>query len=66
MDPETLLTDALALVESQSVRAWATTEHNRPIFVQLAAGAIQSAGVSGRDPNVHTFAAYIVATAIGL
>lgn len=66
MTAETLLTDALAKVDSASVRSWASTEHNRPIFLQLAAGAIQSAAVTGRNPDVHTFAAYIVATAIGL
>jgi hypothetical protein len=61
--PETLLAAALEHVESASVRAWATTDHNRPIFVTIAASAIQK---SNGSPDVHRFAAYIVALAIGL
>jgi hypothetical protein len=35
MTAETLLDTALTHVESVSVRRWATTEHNRPIFIQI-------------------------------
>jgi len=47
---------ALELVESESIRAWARSEKNLPIWLQLAAGK--------SDPT--RFAAFIVATAIGL
>jgi len=60
---ETLLAAALEHVESASIRAWAMTEHNRPLFLQLAQKALDKSGPSA-DP--HLFAAYIVATAIGL
>lgn len=60
---EHLLTTALELVESESVRKWATTEHNRPIFIQLAQLGLNKGGKSA-DP--HLFAAMIVSTAIGL
>jgi hypothetical protein len=60
---ETLLTSALAHVESASIRSWATSEHNRPIFIQIAQAAIRK---SGGAPDVHMFAAYIVSSAIGL
>lgn len=66
MAPEQLLESALSHVESASIRAWATSEHNKPIMLKLASGAIERAGVAGAEPNVHTFAAFIVASAIGL
>jgi hypothetical protein len=62
--PETLLAAALEHVESASIRAWATSEHNRPIWLQIAAGAIKKA--PDGSPDVHRFAAYILCNAIGL
>jgi hypothetical protein len=56
-----LLTDALALVESPSVRTWAQSTHNAPVWAQIAETAIQKGQV-----DVNQFAAYITATAIGL
>lgn len=60
---EHFFTTALGLVESESVRNWATTTHNRPIFIQLAQMGLDKGGTSA-DP--HLFAAMIVGTAIGL
>lgn len=55
---------ALARVESTSIRAWAQTDHNRPIMLQLAAKAMVGTGPMSGTPE--GFAAFIVATAIGL
>jgi hypothetical protein len=63
LTPETLLAAALQHVESASIRAWATSEHNRPIWLKIAAGAIAKANGT---PDVHRFAAYILCNAIGL
>ncbi len=59
-----LLSRALMQVESASIRAWATTAHNRPLWLKYCAGTI--AGAKPREPNIHTLAAFIVACAIGL
>ena len=63
MNAEHLFQEALKLVESSSIRSWATTEHNRPIFVQLADKVVAKNGPTSNPTN---FATYIVATAIGL
>jgi hypothetical protein len=62
MTPEELLEQALEQVESKSIRTWAQSDRNRPIWIKLAEGALE------KNPccDVHGFAAYIVATAIGL
>lgn len=62
MDAETLFTQALERVESKSIREWATTDHNRPIFIQLAEKAI----AKNPQTEVCMFSAYITVTAIGL
>ena len=54
------LSDALDGVQSPSIRAWATTEHNHPIFLQIA-----QKGIDNGSPNVVAFTAYIVCLAIG-
>jgi len=56
---ERFLTQALAHVESESIRKWATTDHNRPLWVKMAKEAAQK----GYDPK--RFATYIVCVAIG-
>lgn len=63
MSPEQLFQQALAKVESDSIRQWAETEHNRPIWLQLAELAIQK---QNGKPDVYRFSAAIVASAIGL
>jgi hypothetical protein len=60
---EELLARAIAHVESTSIRTWASSAQNRPVFARLAQVAIDKRGPSA---NEHMFAAYIVATAIGL
>lgn len=57
-----LLSRALARVESASIRGWAITAHNRPLWLAMARGAIDR----HVEPDVSMFAALIVATAIGL
>jgi hypothetical protein len=52
---------ALALVESPKIRAWATTEHNKPLFVEEARLRLKK----GRD-DVHSLATCVVSHAIGL
>jgi hypothetical protein len=63
VEAEALLVAALARVESTSIRTWASSAQNRPVFARLAQVAIDKRGPSA---NEHMFAAYIVATAIGL
>jgi len=62
-EAEQHLANALMLVDSQSIRDWATTEHNKPLFLLLSQHALEkNLSIS----NVHAFAAFIVAKAIGL
>jgi hypothetical protein len=63
MNAEQLFQQALAKVESQSIRQWAETEHNRPVWLKAAEAAIVK---HNGLPDVSLFSAYIVATAIGL
>jgi hypothetical protein len=58
---KSLLRSALKLVESASIREWAMSERNAPIWLQIAENAVKKGST---DP--HRFAAYITATAIGL
>lgn len=41
MTPEVFLTKSMQLVESKATRQWVTTEHNYPIFIEMAALAIK-------------------------
>jgi len=63
MDPNAnkLLTDALARVESESVKAWAQTAQNGPLFLKMAENAIKR---NEADPD--RFAAFIVCCALGM
>lgn len=54
---EKLFKQALTHVESDSIRAWANSADNRPIWIKIAAKA-------GHADPVR-FAAFIVATAMG-
>lgn len=66
MTPQSLFDGALSRVESASIRAWAQTSHNQPIWLQLAASALAKAAQTGSAPDPSRFAAFIVASAIGL
>jgi vacuolar-type H+-ATPase subunit B/Vma2 len=60
MTGQALLDAALTQVESQKIRAWATSDHNGPIWLKIAENAVKN----GRT-DVHAFTAYIVCVAIG-
>lgn len=48
-DGEDLLQAALKHVESDSIRDWASGEHNRPILVQIAQGVLDKNGSTYSD-----------------
>jgi hypothetical protein len=56
-----LLEAALRRVESESIKAWASTANNRPIFEQIAEKALEKDPAA--DPD--RLAAYVVCLAIG-
>lgn len=56
---------ALERVESASIRAWAREPHNRRLLTHYAAISLEKARPGG-VADVHMFAAFIVASAIGL
>jgi len=58
--PAARLAEALALVESASIRAWATSAHNYPIWLAITEGALKN----GKGEK-HALCAYIVCLAIG-
>ncbi len=62
MNAEQLFEQALAKVESESIRQWANSERNRPIWIKFAQRAI----LNQKEPDVFRFSALIVSTAIGL
>lgn len=63
LTPVNFLENALARVESVSIKSWATSSHNRPIFLQMAENALAKGGQSA-DPV--RFATYITCLAMGL
>lgn len=62
MNAEQLFEQALAKVESDSIRQWATSERNRPTWIKIA----QLTVTNQNNPDVFRFSALIVSTAIGL
>ena len=56
-----LLDKALVKVESTSIKEWANTPHNRPIFEKIAQNAIDK----NKDADPDWLCAYIVCLAIG-
>jgi hypothetical protein len=62
MDGAKLLDEALSRVESESIREWASSAHNRPIWEKIAQGALDKSG-GEYDPN--RLCAYLVCVAIG-
>lgn len=59
MTPKAFLTAALEKVESKSIREWATSTHNYPIILKMAAKPAKA----GEDPT--RFATYLVCVAMG-
>lgn len=60
-DANKLFSDALCYVESKSIREWAQSPHNGPIWLEICQTDINN---GRRDPQ--RMATYIVAEAIGL
>ena len=60
MDKETFFEQALAKVESASIRKWATSDHNRPLFLKLVELSLKE------NKTPEDFTAFIVIQAIGL
>lgn len=63
MDAETLFCTALAQVESESIRAWAGSDHNRPLFVRIAQRVIER--VDSQAEIVDRMATVILCEAMG-
>jgi hypothetical protein len=63
MNAEQLFEQALTKVESSTIRIWANSERNRPLWIKMAEAAIVK---HNGEPDVSIFAALIVAQAIGL
>lgn len=64
LTPAKLFTAALAKVESRSIRDWASSDHNRPLWLKIAKGWGQQERM-GMD-HITALSTYITATAIGL
>jgi len=60
MSAETLFIEALKYVESESIRKWAQTDHNRPLWHNYCSKC------TGTRRSPHAVAAYIVCLAIGM
>lgn len=58
---ETLLESALATITSESIKAWATSAHNRPVWIRYAQATIDN----GKADPVK-LATLILCNAIGL
>jgi hypothetical protein len=58
-----LLADAVARIESASIRAWATSDHNEPIWLKIAGGSYRKNG--GGQDAILRLSTYIVLTAMG-
>lgn len=63
MNAEELFQAALAKVDSEKIREWANSAHNRPLWIRAANAAILK---HNGQPDVSFFAGWIVAEAIGL
>lgn len=61
MTANELFDASLKLVESKSIRAWAQSNHNKPLWLEICATAVKN----GRK-DAAAMAAYMVALAIGL
>jgi hypothetical protein len=61
MNAKQLFEASLGQVESTSIRAWAQSDHNRPLWLKICQESIEN---NKFDPSA--MAAYMVAVAIGL
>lgn len=61
MTPESIFAAALANVESRSIREWADSEHNRPLWLEH----IRQIQAAGKTIDPLRLCAYIVITAMG-
>lgn len=61
MNAQQLFEASLNKVESKSIRAWAQTDHNKPLWLDICQNALNN---KKSDPSA--MAAYMVAVAIGL
>jgi len=59
MDTKAFFEQAVSLVESASIRKWATSEHNQPIFLEIAGKAIEN------KKSPEDFTTFIILQAIG-
>jgi hypothetical protein len=59
------LDSALGLVESQCIRDWVNTQHNRPIWEAIVAGWLEKLHGPIRDDERLRLSAYIVCVALG-
>ena len=62
MTAQQLLDNALALTDSDSTREWVNTPHNRPLFEQIAQGALDK----NSQAEPARLACYITCLKIGL
>jgi len=63
MTPEEFFNAVLAKVESQSIREWATSAHNQPLFLTDIGEYMAKQGVKA-DPDRYTIK--LVSMAIGM
>lgn len=64
MTAKELFEAAVAKVESKSIREWATSAHNKPILLQIAAKA--TASKESEPAKVLRFSTWLVCEAMGL
>lgn len=60
-----LLAAAVARVESASIRAWVMTEHNAPIWLQIAEASVKKGRSANVEDDVLRLTIDITCTAIG-
>jgi len=56
-----LFDEAVAQIESKSIRAWATSDHNKPIWLKH----IQSLLDEGRKVDTQRLCTFMILTAMG-
>lgn len=59
LELKAFLSAALAAIESRSIRAWASSEHNAPIVLEMAKAAV------AKKSKPEALAAYLVCLAMG-
>jgi hypothetical protein len=60
------LNAALSRVESASIKEWAQSEHNLPVWTKIAEGEVKRGKSASKVDDVAWFAGYIVGSAMGL